>query len=107
MTEKTKTQKTALDSWVYVLVKNPGDGEQIVGQEDAENKVSFIPAFTDKDAAMQGVVHMAKEKGYKYEVQAIIFEDLIGHAVKENFLVFILDDEGAIIEKYSPDGTPL
>lgn len=99
--------KTQLESWVYVLVKDPGNSEQIVGQEDAENKLAFIPAFPSKDAAMQGVVHMVKEKGYKYEVQAIIFEDLIDHAGKNNFLIFVLDEDGTVLEKYSPNGTAL
>lgn len=96
--------KTQLDSWVYVLVKDPGNSEQIIGQEDAENKLAFIPAFTSKDAAIQGMVHMVKEKGYPYEVQAIIFEDLIGHAEKNNFLIFVLDEDGTVLEKFSPDG---
>jgi hypothetical protein len=100
-------KKIELDSWVYVLVKNPGEKEQIVGQEDAEKDVSFIPAFTGKDAASHGVVHMVKEKGHKYEIQAILFEDLLGYAEKEKFLIFVIDEEGAVMEKYSPDGTPL
>lgn len=95
------------DSWVYVLVQDTGRHEQIVGQHDAENDVAFIPAFPDKDTALQGVVHMAKEKGHKYEIQAIILEDLLQFAFDGRFLVFILDGQGTILTKFSPkQGAP-
>ena len=89
--------------WVYVLVQNSGRKEQIVGQHDAEKDVAFIPAFPDKDSAYQGVVHMAKEKGQKYEIQAIILEDLLRYAAEGRFLVFILDGQGTILRRFSPD----
>ena len=101
------TETLPLNTWVYVLVKDPGTDEQLVGQHDSENNISFIPAFRDKDAAMQGVVHVVKEKGHKYEVQAIMLEDLLKDAAKGNFFVFVLDDEGGIQVKFTPEGRPL
>jgi hypothetical protein len=98
------TKEIALDTWVYVVVQDPGKDEHIVGQEDAEQKVAFIPAFLDKDSALQGNARLIKEKGSKYEVQAIIFEDLVGHATAGKFLIFVLDEEGTILNKFSPDG---
>ncbi len=90
------------DSWVYVLVQNPGRNEHIVGHREPEHQVSFIPTFMDKEAAMQGVINLPKDKGHKYEIQAIIFEDLEKYAAGEDFLIFILDDQGRIIDKRSP-----
>jgi hypothetical protein len=101
------TTNIELSTWLYVLVQDPGESEHIVGQEDAQSKLAFIPAFADKGSATQGVMYMTKEKGHKYEVQAIIFEDLIDHAAKGPFLIFVLDETGAILQKFSPDGQPL
>jgi hypothetical protein len=101
------TETTRLSTWVYVLVQHHGTEEQLVGQHDSETDISFIPAFMNKEAAMQGVVHMAKEKGYKYEIQAILVEDLLKYAANGNFFTFVLDDEGAVSKKFSPDGRQL
>ena len=89
-------------SWVYVLVQNPGGAEQIVGQHDMESEIAFIPMFLDKDSAMQGAVHMVKEKGKKFEIQAIIYEDLATYAAQGGFILFILNSEGQIIDKRAP-----
>ncbi len=96
------TEEIKATSWVYVLVQNPGGDEQIVGQTDPQNDISFIPMFANKDAAMQNVLHMAKEKGKKYEIQAIIFEDLEQYAAESGLVIFVLDDEGSVIDKRAP-----
>ena len=83
--------------------KIPGGDEQIVGQHDGKNDISFIPMFADKDSAMQGSLHMVKEKGKKYEVHAIIYEDLERFAAKGGFILFVVDDEGRVIEKRAPN----
>ena len=101
------TEALPLSTWVYVLVKDPGADEQLVGQHDPENDISFIPAFRNKEAGMQGIIHMVKEKGHKYEVQAVMLEELLRDASKGNFFVFVLDDEGVIEKKFAPDGRPL
>jgi len=97
------TEAIHASTWVYVLVQNDGQNEQIVGQHDAENNIAFIPAFPDKDTALEGVVHMVKEKGRKYEIQAIILDDLLRYAADGRFLVFILDGQGAITAKFAPE----
>ena len=98
------TNDLSSDSWVYVLVQNPGSNERILGQHDPEHEIAFIPTFKDKDAAMQGVIHLPKDKGHKYEIQAILYEDLEDYAAKGQFLIFILDDLGRIIDKRIPKG---
>jgi len=52
---------------------------------------------------MQGSLHMVKEKGKKYEVHAIIYEDLERFAAKGGFILFVVDDEGRVIEKRAPN----
>lgn len=96
------TQQIDAHSWVYVVVQNPGSDDHIVGQMDSENDISFIPMFLNKEAASQGVIHMVKEKGQKYEIQAIIYEDLEKYAMEGQFILFVIDDEGKVIDKRAP-----
>lgn len=89
-------------TWVYIVVQNPGSGENIVGQVDSELNISFIPAFSDKEDAQKGRYMMTTEKGNKYEVQAIIYEDLAKYASENGFLIFMLDEDGKVIQKLTP-----
>lgn len=93
--------------WVYVVVQNPGKGETIVGQHDADHNINFIPVFKDRDTALQGVTQMVKEPGQAFEIQAIIYEDLLHYAVEGRFLLFFLDGSGHILSKVGPDGQPI
>jgi hypothetical protein len=101
MEERMKQPITAT-TWVYVLIQNPGCDEQVVGQHDEQNDISFIPMFLNKDDAMQGSMQMVKEKGQKYEIQAIIYEDLEKFAAAGGFILFVVDDEGRVMEKLVP-----
>lgn len=86
-------------TWLYVAIQKTGPQEQIVGQTDTEHDISFIPAFMDKETAQQAMFHLHLEKKKKYEVQAIIYEDLAQHAADNGFLVFVLDEDGKILER--------
>ena len=86
-------------TWLYVAILKAGPSEQIVGQTDSEHDISFIPAFLDKESAQQAMFHLHLEKKKKYEVQAMIYEDLARHAAENGFLVFVLDDEGKVLER--------
>jgi spore cortex formation protein SpoVR/YcgB (stage V sporulation) len=86
-------------TWLYVAILKAGPSEQIVGQTDSEHDISFIPAFLNKESAQQAMFHLHLEKKKKYEVQAIIYEDLAHHAAENGFLVFVLDDEGKVLER--------
>jgi hypothetical protein len=96
------THNIDANSWVYVLVQDPGSKEHIIGQREPDHQIAFIPTFMDKESAMQGIVNLPKDKGHKYEIQAIIYEDLEKYAAESGFLIFILDDQGRIIDKRSP-----
>lgn len=86
-------------TWLYVAIQKTGPQEQIVGQTDTEHDISFIPAFMDKETAQQAMFHLHLEKKKKYEVQAIIYEDLAHHAADNGFLVFVLDEDGKVLER--------
>ncbi len=86
-------------TWLYVAIQKSGNIERIVGQTDGEHDVDFIPAFLNKDDAQQGMFHLHLEKKGKYEIQAIIYEDLARHALENGFMVFVIDAEGSIVER--------
>jgi spore cortex formation protein SpoVR/YcgB (stage V sporulation) len=79
------------------MVQNSGTNDQIVGQIDKEKDINFIPTFLTKEAAQQAVLFIPKQKGKKIEIQAIIYEDLSRYASNNDFLIFILDENGKIL----------
>ena len=86
-------------TWLYVVIQKDVTDERIVGQTDTEHDVSYIPAFRGKEVAQQAMLHLHLERKNKYEVQAMIYEDLAAHAVKEGFVIFVLDEEGKVLER--------
>ena len=90
------------DTWIWVVVQDPGGAEQFLGQLDEENNISFIPAFYQKEDAEQCLIHIPRQKGKKYEVQAVLFEDLSQDALKNGFNIFMLSAEGDILQKITP-----
>jgi len=90
------------DTWIYVIVQDPGAEEQFLGQHDSENDISFIPAFFQKEDAQASFLQFARQKGKKYEIQAISYDDLAQNAAESGFLIFMLDAEGKIQKKINP-----
>lgn len=88
--------------WVWVVVLDPGENEQFLGQHDPEKDVSYIPTFLEKEEALQSLEHLAREQEHKYEVQAIQYEDLARNAAENGFMLFILSGRGEILEKIKP-----
>ena len=96
------TDKLTSESWIWVIVQNPGGDEQFLGQYDDKKDLSFIPAFYEKDIANQCLGRLRTEKGKKYEAQAILFDELAKDAAQHGFLIFMLNSEGEILEEISP-----
>ncbi len=91
------------EQWVWVIVQDPGGNEEFLGQEDTEKGVSFVPAFLEKEEAEKGLAKLPKQDGRKYEVQAIMFEDLFHRIAGSGFSLFLLDGTGRILEKLEPE----
>jgi len=87
------------DQWVWVVIQNPGGNEQFLGQQDEERGISFIPTFLEKEGAEQGLMLMARETGSRYEVQAILFEDLSQRASENGLMIFVVNAKGEVLEK--------
>ncbi len=94
--------KLTPDTWIWIVVQNPGSDEQFLGQHDQDQDESFIPAFFEKEDAQQCLIHMATQKGDKYEVQAVPFGELTKDAAKNGFMIFMLNADGKILEKIRP-----
>lgn len=100
MTHKTIRK----DTWLWLVVEDPGENEQFLGQIDSENNISFIPAFLKKETALQGLHLLAREKGRKFEIQAMQYQDLAPKLVEEKFWLFVLNAEGEVLEKIEHQG---
>ena len=90
------------DQWVWVVVQDPGGNEQFLGQHDEQTDISYIPAFLDKEAAQQGLIDLKRQPGQKYEAQAILREELLKDAAAGGFMVFLLSENGKVLEKIRP-----
>lgn len=89
------------NKWFYIVVQNPGtSNEEYMGFRDDETNKTFIPAFATKEEAQQCFLMMPKDVMHKkYEVQAVIQEDLISIASTSGFHVFLMDDTGRIKQR--------
>lgn len=91
------SEKEILNGWVYVFVCDPEKEESFLGLYDAEKDVQFIPAFRSKEEANDCFLNLPREKGKKYELQAVHLEELHAEAKKNNYLVAMVDQEGRIV----------
>lgn len=90
------------DLWVWVIVQDPERDERFLGQHDEEQGVSFIPVFLEKEQAQNALPHLARDRSLKYQPQAIFYADLASHAAGNGFQLYLLDEEGRILEKIIP-----
>ena len=85
-----------------MIVQDPGANEQFLGQFDEGTGESFIPAFYQKEDALQCLLQLRTAKGKKYEAQAICFDELAKDARKNGFMIFMLKENGEIAKKIGP-----
>ncbi len=90
------------DTWIWVVIQDPGANEQFLGQLDEDQSELYIPAFYRKEDAQQCLIQLKTGKGKKFEVQAICFGELAEDAAKNNFMIFMLTAEGEILKKITP-----
>ena len=90
------------NQWVWVVVQDPDGHEEFLGQQDMERGESFIPAFLTKEEAQSSLHLLALSREHKYELQAILFEELSRHAAENGFMLFVLSGTGDILKKISP-----
>ena len=91
--------KEQVDVWVYVFVCEPGANESFLGLYNEEKEVNFIPAFQTKEEANDCFLTLPREKGKKYELQAVHIEELQEAATKNGFAVALVDSDGKVIKE--------
>jgi len=96
------TNNIKKDSWVWIVIQDPEMNDQIVGLEDEETGVNFVPTFETKEIALQFFINMPREAGHKYEAQAIIYEDLDHYTSEKSFMIYMMDAEGKVLDKITP-----
>lgn len=85
--------------WVYVVVCDPEKDATFLGLHNEEKKLDFIPAFESKEAANDCFLSLPREKGKKYEIQAVHIEELFDDAKRNGFVVAMVDSDGNVSEK--------
>ncbi len=90
-------EKASSKGWVYVVVCEPEKEATFLGLHDNEKKIDFIPAFESKEAANDCFLSLPREKGKKYEIQAVHIEELFIDAEENGFVVAMLDSDGKVI----------
>jgi len=88
---------SVVESWVYVFVCDPGKEESFLGLYDSAKNVNFVPAFRSKDEANDCFLNLPRQKGKKYELQAIHIEELQETASKNGFTAALVDGEGRLV----------
>jgi hypothetical protein len=91
-------EKASDKGWVYVVICEPERDANMLGLYDKEKEINFIPAFETKDAANDCFLSLPKEKGKKYEIQAVHIEELHKDATDNGFVIAIVDSEGNVIK---------
>ena len=82
--------------WVYVFVTGKEGNETFLGLYYKEKDVHFIPTFTSKEAAQDCYLNLPREKGVRYEVQAVHVEELQISAAQNGFTVAMVDAAGEL-----------
>jgi len=88
--------------WIFTVVQDPEINPQYLGQHDDEQDISFIPIFLKKEDALMCINLMARDKHKKYEVQAVMYEDVTEHAAAGGFHVYVLNKNGEVFKKVNP-----
>jgi hypothetical protein len=91
------TDKIAEKDWLYVFVTGDEGKESFLGLYNSEKDVNFIPAFRTKEEANDCYLEIPREKGVKYEVQAVHVDELSEEAAKSGFEVAIVDQDGKVV----------
>ncbi len=91
-----KSMESSSEGWLWVVVYDKDKDGHYLGLYDEEQNVNFIPAFESKEAANDCFLDLPREKGKKYEVQAVHVEELNKDAEKAGFAVAIVGADGKI-----------
>jgi len=90
--------KEQIKGWVYVFVCEPGSDESFLGLYNEGEDLNLIPTFRSKEDANDCFLSLPRERGKKYELQAVHIDELNEQAAENGFIVAMVDSEGKIIK---------
>lgn len=87
------------ETWYFIIVQNPGTSdEEFVGFTHPDTQDNFLPAFKSRQEAEECFQLMPKDLfKEKYDIHAIIEEDLKTAADGAGHHIYILDKTGTIV----------
>ncbi|HBT96954.1 MAG TPA: hypothetical protein DEB25_04630 [Desulfobulbaceae bacterium] len=83
--------------WLYVFVYGPETRANFLGLYNQESEQNIIPAFNSREEAQDCFLELPRQKGEKYELQAVHVDDLRKAAVNNDFIIVLVDGNGKII----------
>lgn len=91
---------TIEDNWYYVIVQNPETAsEKLLGFSDEKTQKNYLPAFKTKQDAQKCFQMLPKDLfKEKYDIHAMIEDDVLATAEKNGHQVFLLDETGQILK---------
>ncbi len=98
----TSTSPISAEDWVFVGIRNPGRDEQVLGQADLAASIAYIPIFRKKDDAQLCLPRMFPDPALTFEVQAILFGDILEMADGKGYHLYLLDARGTICDRIAP-----
>lgn len=90
------------NTWVYVVIGNPGSDEKLAGFREKDG-TAFIPVLRTKNDAEGFLGYIPREPGIHYEIQTIIFGDILKYARENGSKIYVVNERGEILEKESPE----
>lgn len=88
----------AKQTWVYAVFNYSGGDENLTAFQDKDGE-TFMPVLKSNSEAEIFLGYIPREPGTRYEVQAIIFDDVLNYARANNSLVYLVNEKGEILEK--------
>jgi hypothetical protein len=88
-----------IEDWYYVIIRDPEtSAEQFVGFSDEKTQEKFVPAFKTQNEAEACFALMPKDLfNGRYDIQAVIGEDLLNTAQASDHRVYLLDENGKVL----------
>ena len=89
------------DNWFYVIIKDPDTPyAEFVGFSDDKTGKKFLPVFKTKQDAKACFAKLPKDVfNGKYDVHAVIEDDLVTTAKDKGHDVYLVDEAGKILNQ--------
>ncbi len=88
------------EGWVWVIVHDQADSGHYLGLHSEDDGVDFIPVFISREAADDCYLNLPRQKGHKYEIQAVHIDELTADAKKNGFTIAFVDNNGKIVDRH-------